>query len=239
MHSCTLGRKTRRAFFTPVLTSAFFTRSLRVFTRFFTQHKTVDLGENRWCGAARRSNLVVVRVWKFGSLSSLVFHARRATAEPYRSTPRPQKARSSMGVVLRLGRPLPPGFYHVFIALFTRFFLLRSPPARFLRVFYAFFTRFFFPSPQALLSLPAALSAAACIARRTASRPVPSSSVTVFALMTAHYRPHRSLWGSCHRVWGSIVPHKGQQAAPQAPHYWPILLIMGVRKPTVASPRCH
>ena len=35
------------------------------------------------------------------------------------------------------------------------------------------------------------------------------------------------------------MPHKGQQAAPQAPRYWSILLIMGVRKPTVASPRCH
>ena len=125
-------------------------RSLRVlyafFTRFFTWHKTVDLGKNRWCGAARRSHLVVVRVWKFGSLPSLVFHARRATAEPYRSTPRPQKARASMGVVLRLGRPLPPGFYHVFYRVLYAFFLLRSPPTRSLRVFYAFFTRFFFPS---------------------------------------------------------------------------------------------
>ena len=51
--------------------------------------------------------------------------------------------------------------------------------------------------------LPDTHSAASCIARRTASRLVPSSSVTVFALMTAHYRPRRSLWGSSHRVWGS------------------------------------
>ena len=35
------------------------------------------------------------------------------------------------------------------------------------------------------------------------------------------------------------APHKGQQAAPQALLYWPILLVMGVRKPTVASPMCH
>ena len=65
----------------------------------------MDLGKNRWCGAARRSHLVVVRVWKFGSLPSLVFHARRATAEPYRSTPRPQKAHTP---VFCLFVPLPP-----------------------------------------------------------------------------------------------------------------------------------
>ena len=101
----------------------------------------MDLGENRWCGAARRSHLVVVRVWKFGSLPSLVFHARRATAEPYRSTPRPQKARASMGVVLRLGRPLPPGFYHVFYRVLYAFFYSDHRQ----RVLYAFFflTRFF------------------------------------------------------------------------------------------------
>ena len=58
--------------------------------------------------------------------------------------------------------------------------------------------------------LPDTHSAASCIARRTASRPFPSSSVTVFALMTAHYRPHRSLWGSSHRVWGKL-------GAPQGP----------------------
>jgi hypothetical protein len=137
-----LGRKTRSAFFTPILASAFFTRSLRVLYAFFTWHKTVDLGKNMWCGAARRSHLVVVRVWKFGSLPSLVFHARRATAEPYRSTPRPQKARASMGVVLRLGRPLPPGFYHVFYRVLYAFFTPITANAfftRFLRVFYAFF----------------------------------------------------------------------------------------------------
>ena len=48
--------------------------------------------------------------------------------------------------------------------------------------------------------LPATCSAASCIARRTASRAVPSPPVTVFALMTAHYRPHRSLWGSSCRI---------------------------------------
>jgi len=47
---------------------------------------------------------------------------------------------------------------------------------------------------------PDALYAASCIARRTASRAAPSVSVTVFALMKALYRPHRSLWGSSHRV---------------------------------------
>ena len=26
------------------------------------------------------------------------------------------------------------------------------------------------------------------------------------------------VWGSSHRVWGSLVPHKGQLAAPQALH---------------------
>ena len=35
------------------------------------------------------------------------------------------------------------------------------------------------------------------------------------------------LWGSSHRLWGSHggsgLPHKAQQAAPQAPRYWPIL----------------
>ena len=46
--------------------------------------------------------------------------------------------------------------------------------------------------------------------------------------MTAHYRPHRSLWGSSHRLWGSGLPHKAQQAAPQALRYWPILFIIGV-----------
>ena len=29
--------------------------------------------------------------------------------------------------------------------------------------------------------------------------------------------------------WGSLVPHKGQKAAPQALLYWPILLIMWLR----------
>ena len=52
---------------------------------------------------------------------------------------------------------------------------------------------------------------------------------SVFALMTAHYRPHRSLWGSSRRIWGSGLPHKAQQVAPQALRYWSILLIMGVR----------
>ena len=56
---------------------------------------------------------------------------------------------------------------------------------------------------------PAALSAASCIARRTASRPVPSSSVTVFALMAALYRSHRSLWGSSHRFPGKALAPQG------------------------------
>jgi len=41
---------------------AFFARFF--LNAFFTSHKTVELGENRWCGAVRRSHLVVMRVWK-------------------------------------------------------------------------------------------------------------------------------------------------------------------------------
>ena len=74
-----LGRKTRSAFFTPILASAFFTPSLRLLYAFFYLAQNRGLRQNRWCGAARRSHLVVVRVWKFGSFPSLVFHARRAT----------------------------------------------------------------------------------------------------------------------------------------------------------------
>ena len=46
-----------------------------------------------------------------------------------------------MGVVLRLGRPLPPGVYHVFIAFFTRFFTPITASVFFTRFF--FLTRFF------------------------------------------------------------------------------------------------
>ena len=45
---------------------------------------------------------------------------------------------------------------------------------------------------------------------------------------------------------GLFPPGLGKYSAPQGPTgcapgalYWSILLIMGVRKPTVASPRCH
>ena len=48
-----------------------------------------------------------------------------------------------MGVVLRLGRPLPPEFYHVFYRVLYAFFTPITASAfltRFLRVFYAFFS---------------------------------------------------------------------------------------------------
>ena len=67
---------------------------------------------------------------------------------------------------------------------------------------------------------PDALSAASCIARRTTSRAAPSLSVTAFALMTAHYRPHRSLWGSFHRLWAMgkwLAPQGPTGCAPSAP----------------------
>ena len=87
--------------------------------------------------------------------------------------------------------------------------------------------------------LPDTHSAASCIARRTASRPVPSSSVTVFALMTAHYRPHRSLWGSSLRVLGKKVPHKGQlDAPPGAPLLGQYCLLWG-ESPNMTSPVHH
>ena len=75
---------------------------------------------------------------------------------------------------------------------------------------------------------PAAFSATSCIARRTAPRAVPSLSVTAFALMTA-LLDHADLYGALPtglRVGG--LPHKAQQASPQAHYYWSILLTMGV-----------
>ena len=82
-------------------------------------------------------------------------------------------------------------------------------------------------------------SAASCIARRTASRPVPSSSVTVFALMTAHYRPHRSLWGSSLRVYGEVgAPQGPTRCAPGAPLLGQYCLLWG-ESPNMTSPVHH
>ena len=140
---------------------AFFTRSLRVF--YLAQNRGLRRKQVVRCGPPQPPGCGAgLEVWQF-AVACVPRATRHGRAIPEHTAPAesaharflfvcsvatptpfvPWPVCASMGVVLRLGRPLPPGFYHVFIAFFTRFFTPITASAfftRFLRVFYAFFS---------------------------------------------------------------------------------------------------
>ena len=94
---------------------AFFTRSLRVF--YLAQNRGLRRKQVVRCGPPQPPGCGAgLEVWQF----SVACVPRATRHGPF--SRQMVTACASMGVVLRLGRPLPPGFYHVFYRVLYAFF---------------------------------------------------------------------------------------------------------------------
>ena len=132
-----LGRKTRSAFFTPILASAFFTRSLRVF--YLAQNRGLRRKQVVRCGPPQPPGCGAgLEVWQF-AVACVPRATRHGRAIPEHTAPAESACFHGRSAASRpsLATRILPRFLSRSLRVFY------SDHRQ--RVFYAFFTRFFFP----------------------------------------------------------------------------------------------